>query len=197
VAGRCAHSFSVPTAAADKRHNQVFEIAAQKWSANDEDDRNIQYSAQVPDSSTYRKEWVPKEGEMTQTIEEKNKALVLEAFETLFNKKDYAAAERFWSPSYIQHSKHIPPGRDGLFGLIKTVPEAMRYENGAILAEGNLLMLHGRITGLGLPANWIVVDIVRLENGLLAEHWDVIEDEATRETSVSGLPMFGPAFPLE
>ena len=156
------------------------------------------HSAQVPDSSTYRKaEYVPKEGEMTQTVEEKNKALVLEAFETLFNKKDYAAAERFWSPSYIQHSKHIPPGRDGLFGLIKTVPEAMRYENGAILAEGNLLMLHGRITGLGLPANWIVVDIVRLENGLLAEHWDVIEDEATRETSVSGLPMFGPTFPLE
>jgi predicted SnoaL-like aldol condensation-catalyzing enzyme len=127
---------------------------------------------------------------MTQTVEEKNKALVLEAFETLFNKKDYAAAERFWSPSYIQHSKHIPPGRDGLFGLIKSVPETMRYENGAILAEGNLLMLHGRITGLGLPANWIAVDIVRLENGHLAEHWDVIEDEATRETSVSGLPMF-------
>jgi predicted SnoaL-like aldol condensation-catalyzing enzyme len=134
---------------------------------------------------------------MTQTVEEKNKALVLEAFETLFNKKDYAAAERFWSPSYIQHSKHVPPGRDGLFGLVKAAPETMRYENGVILAEGNLLMLHGRFTGLGLPANWIAVDIVRLENGLLAEHWDVIEDEATRETSVSGLPMFGPAFPLE
>ena len=191
------HSFSVAPAAADKRHNQVFETAAQKWSAQMTKTTET-HSAQVPDSSTYRKAGVcAKEGEMTQTVEEKNKALVLEAFETLFNKKDYAAAERFWSPSYIQHSKHIPPGRDGLFGLIKTVPEAMRYENGAILAEGNLLMLHGRITGLGLPANWIVVDIVRLENGLLAEHWDVIEDEATRETSVSGLPMFGPAFPLE
>ena len=69
---------------------------------------------------------------MTQTVEEKNKALVLEAFETLFNKKDYAAAERFWSPSYIQHSKHIPPGRGGSI-------RAKRYENGAILAEGNLL----------------------------------------------------------
>ena len=56
---------------------------------------------------------------MTQTIEEKNKAFVLEAFETLFNNRDYAAAERFWSPSYVQHSKHIPPGRGGLFGLVK------------------------------------------------------------------------------
>ena len=134
---------------------------------------------------------------MATTTEQSNKALVLEAFDTIFNKRDYAAAERFWSPSYIQHSKHIPPGRDSLFGLVKASPETMQYQNGAILAKGNLLMLHGRFTGLGLPANWIVVDIVRLENGLLAEHWDVIEDEATRETSVSGLPMFGTAFPSE
>ena len=49
---------------------------------------------------------------------EQNKRIVLEAFETLFNKRDYAAAERFWSPRYIQHSAHIPPGRDGLFGLV-------------------------------------------------------------------------------
>jgi predicted SnoaL-like aldol condensation-catalyzing enzyme len=56
---------------------------------------------------------------VTQTIEEKNKAFVLEAFDTLFNKRDYAAAERFWSPNYIQHSAHIPPGREGLFALIK------------------------------------------------------------------------------
>jgi predicted SnoaL-like aldol condensation-catalyzing enzyme len=134
---------------------------------------------------------------MATTTEQSNNALVLEAFDTLFNKRDYAAAERFWSPSYIQHSKHIAPGRHGLFGLVKASPQTMRYENGTILAEGNLLMLHGRFSGLGLPANWIVVDIVRLENGLLAEHWDVIEDEATRETSVSGLPMFGTAFPSE
>ena len=134
---------------------------------------------------------------MATTTEQSNKALVLEAFDLLFNKRDYAAAERFWSPSYIQHSKHIAPGRHGLFGLVKASPQTMRYENGTILAEGNLLMLHGRFSGLGLPANWIVVDIVRLENGLLAEHWDVIEDEATRETSVSGLPMFGTAFPSE
>jgi predicted SnoaL-like aldol condensation-catalyzing enzyme len=134
---------------------------------------------------------------MATTTEQSNKALALEAFDTLFNKRDYAAAERFWSPSYIQHSKHIPPGRDGLFGLVKAAPETLQYQNGAILAEGNLLMLHGRFSGLGLPANWIVVDIVRLENGVLAEHWDVVEDEATRETSVSGLPMFGTAFPSE
>src|ERR1700745_2797654 len=133
---------------------------------------------------------------MTQPIQEKTKALVLDAFDTLFNKRDYAAAEKFWSPNYIQHSAHIPPGRDGLFALVKSAPPEMKYENNLILAEGDMLMLHVRFSGIGLPANWIVVDIVRMENGLLAEHWDVIEDEVTREKSVSGLPMFGATFPF-
>jgi predicted SnoaL-like aldol condensation-catalyzing enzyme len=90
-------------------------------------------------------------------VSEKNKAIVREAFDTLFNKRDYAAAERYWSPNFV--------------------------------------MVHGRYSGIGQPANWIVVDIVRLENGVLAEHWDVIQDEATREESKSGLPMFGGSFP--
>src|SRR5260370_22227484 len=60
---------------------------------------------------------------MSNSSPERNKASVLEAFETLFNKRDYAAAERFWSPNYIQHSAHIPPGREGLFALVKGVPE--------------------------------------------------------------------------
>ena len=59
----------------------------------------------------------------SETIESKNKALVLESFDTLFNKRDYAAAERFWSPNYIQHSAHIAPGREGLFNLVRSVPE--------------------------------------------------------------------------
>src|ERR1700693_341977 len=127
--------------------------------------------------------------------EEKNKALVLRAFDTLFNKRDYAAAERFWSPNYIQHSAHIRPGREGLFDLVKSAPPTMRYENSLIMAEGNFLILHGRFTNVGQPAAWIAADIVRLENGRLAEHWDVIQDEATEEQSKSGAPMFGKTFP--
>ena len=53
---------------------------------------------------------------------EQNKKLVIEAFEALFNKRDYAAAEKFWSPNYIQHSAMIAPGRDGLFNLVKSLP---------------------------------------------------------------------------
>ena len=47
---------------------------------------------------------------MNRDQQEKNKAIVLEAFDTLFNKRDYVAAERYWSPRYIQHSAHIAPG---------------------------------------------------------------------------------------
>jgi predicted SnoaL-like aldol condensation-catalyzing enzyme len=132
---------------------------------------------------------------ITQSTEEKNKTLVLEAFETLFNKRDYAAAERYWSPKYIQHSAHIAPGREGLFNLIKNAGATLRYENQLTVANGDFVMMHGRFSGLGpgVP-NWIVVDIVRLEDGVLAEHWDVIQDEATRASSKSGHPMFGDSF---
>jgi predicted SnoaL-like aldol condensation-catalyzing enzyme len=132
---------------------------------------------------------------MTQTIQEKNKALVLVAFDTLFNKRDYVAAERYWSPNYIQHSAHIEPGRDGLFNLIKSIPPTLKYEPGTIVAEGDFVIVHGRFSGFGQPVNWIAADILRIENGILVEHWDVIQDEATREQSKSGLPMFGDAFP--
>ena len=123
-----------------------------------------------------------------------NVQIVLDAFDTLFNKRDYAAAERLWSPNYIQHSAHIPPGRDGLFGLIKPMPATLRYESHLAAATGDFVILHGRFSGFGAPA-WVVADIVRMENGLLAEHWDVIQDEATRDQSRSGLPMFGDKFP--
>ena len=132
---------------------------------------------------------------MARELEEKNKALVLKAFDTLFNKRDYDTAERFWSPKYIQHSGHIAPGREGLFDLIKSIPPTLKYEAGTIVAEGNFIIVHGRFSGFGAPVNWIAADIVRIENGILVEHWDVIQDEATEEQAKSGAPMFGKNFP--
>jgi predicted SnoaL-like aldol condensation-catalyzing enzyme len=131
---------------------------------------------------------------MNPTIQEKNKALVLEAFDTLFNKRNYIAAERYWSPHYIQHSAHIAPGRKGLFDLIKSIPPTFKYEPGMIAAEGDFVIVHGRFSGFGAPVNWIAADIVRIKDGILVEHWDVIEDEASRASSKSGLPMFGDKF---
>jgi predicted SnoaL-like aldol condensation-catalyzing enzyme len=131
---------------------------------------------------------------MSNTIEETNKALVLDAFDALFNRRDYEAAERFWSPGYIQHSAHIAPGREGLFNLIKNTPETLRYEHGAIVAEKDLVIVHGRFSGHGRPRSWIAADIVRIADGMLAEHWDVLQDEVTDAESQSGRPMFGTEF---
>lgn len=132
---------------------------------------------------------------MTTTTKAANKALVREAFDTLFNQRDYAAAERFWSPDYIQHSAHIEPGRDGLFNLIKSLPPTLRYEPGVIVADGDYVIIHGRFSGNGRPVAWIAADILRIADGVLAEHWDVLQDEATEAESISGLPMFGNSFP--
>jgi predicted SnoaL-like aldol condensation-catalyzing enzyme len=132
---------------------------------------------------------------MIHTSEDRRVQIVLTAFDKLFNKRNYAAAERFWSPRYIQHSAHIAPGRDGLFNLVKALPATLRYENHIAAATGDFVILHGRFSGHGRPAAWVVADIVRMEDGVLAEHWDVIQDEATREQSRSGLPMFGEQFP--
>ena len=132
---------------------------------------------------------------MSKSMEEKNKALVLEAFDTLFNQRDYVATERYWSPKYIQHSAHIAPGREGLFNLIKSMPLTLKYEPGTIVADGDFVIVHGRFSGFRQPVNWIAADIVRIEDGILVEHWDVIQDEATKEQSKSGMPMFGNKFP--
>jgi hypothetical protein len=87
---------------------------------------------------------------MIRTTPEQNKALVLEAFDTLFNKRDYDAASRFWSDKYTQHSAHIEPGREGLFNLIKASPASLKYEPGLIMAEGDFVIVHGRFFGIGL-----------------------------------------------
>jgi|SRR5580700_9696437 predicted SnoaL-like aldol condensation-catalyzing enzyme len=137
----------------------------------------------------------PRRSGMSESRAQRNKAFVLEAFETLFNRKDFVAAEKFWSPNYIQHSAHIAPGREGLFNLVRSVPETAHYENQLIIAEGDYVIAHGRFTGLGRPAAWIAADVIRFEDGLLKEHWDVLQDEATKAESVSGLPMFGDTFP--
>ena len=132
---------------------------------------------------------------MIKTTPVQNKELLLQAFDTLFNMRDYKAAERYWSSNYIQHSAHIAPGRDGLFNLVRSMPAALKYEPGLIVAENDYVIVHGRFSGTGRPSNWIAADVVRVADGVLAEHWDVLQDEVTEAESRSGLPMFGTTFP--
>ena len=107
---------------------------------------------------------------MSRKTPEDNKKSVLEAFDKLFNQRDYDAAERYWSPQYIQHSAHIAPGREGLFDLVKSLPATLKDEWGLVVAEGDYVILHGRFSDFGGTANWIAADIVRFQDGILAEH---------------------------
>ena len=80
---------------------------------------------------------------MSEMVQEQNKALVLDTFDTLFNKRDYAATEKFWSPNYIQDSVHIEPGREGLFNLVENAPSTLKYEPGLVVADGDFVIRTG------------------------------------------------------
>ena len=131
---------------------------------------------------------------MEKTSPQKNKELLIEGFNTLFNRRDFAAAEKLWSPDYIKHSGHIPPGREGLFGLVKAFPPGVSWDHGAIMAEGDYVMVHSRYS---MPdgAELSVMDIMRKKDGIFEEHWDVSEPARTEAESKSKHPMFGDKFP--
>jgi predicted SnoaL-like aldol condensation-catalyzing enzyme len=130
---------------------------------------------------------------MTTTLQNSNKARLIEGFDVLFNQRNFEAAEQYWAPDYIQHSSHIAAGRDGLFNLVRGLSLETRYEQGIILAEGDFVMAHGRYRDPA-AASLVVVDIMRMKDGVFKEHWDVIQEEATSAQSKSGLPMFGDRF---
>lgn len=131
---------------------------------------------------------------MSKNLQEKNKAIVIEAFETLFNRRDPEAAEKFWAQDYIQHASHLGQGREGLFEEARNLPPEFRWDYDMIVAEGDLVWVHGRYSGRGNPTNWIAVDILRVTDGVFVEHWDVLQDEVSQAGSKSGLPMFGQSF---
>lgn len=111
-----------------------------------------------------------------------------------FNHRDFAQAEKFWSPNYIQHSAHIGAERDGLFALVKSLPAGAKWEHGIMMAEGDYVMVHSRYTNPDGSAI-VVVDIMRIKDGILQEHWDVIQPEASEAESKSQRPMLGDKFP--
>src|SRR5258708_21014714 len=101
---------------------------------------------------------------ISMTTTEHNKRLVLEAFDTLFNQRDYAAAEKFWSPDYIQHSAHIEPGREELFNLIKNLPDTLKWIHGVILSEDDFFIVHGRYSCNRVSRSRICVSGRRIVN---------------------------------
>ncbi|MFC7518921.1 nuclear transport factor 2 family protein [Herbaspirillum sp. GCM10030257] len=120
----------------------------------------------------------------------RNKALVLEAMTSLFQRHETSTIDRLYSPSYIQHNPNIPQGRDALKELVKKMSPDVYYEPGLIVAQGDLVAIHGRIRGWA-EAPQVVVDLFRIEAGKLAEHWDVLQNEVPGSKALGKIPMFG------
>lgn len=120
---------------------------------------------------------------------ERNKALVLDAMTALFQRHDASAVERLYAPGYVQHNPDISQGREALQAIVAELPSDVFYEPGLIVAEGAYVAIHGRITGWALLPQ-VVVDIFRVEDGRLAEHWDVLQNEV--RSSVCAVAMFDP-----
>jgi predicted SnoaL-like aldol condensation-catalyzing enzyme len=122
---------------------------------------------------------------------QRNKALVLEAMTSLFQRRDASAVERLYAPNYIQHNPSIPQGRDALQALVANLSPAVYYEPGLIVADGDLVAIHGRIRGWA-DAPQVTVDLFRVARGKLAEHWDVLQNEVPVTQSFGGVTMFDP-----
>ena len=117
------------------------------------------------------------------------KQIALCALTGAFIDRDPSIVERCFAPDYIQHNPAIPNGPKAIAELIANLSKDFSYEPGMAVAEGNLVMVHGRYVGFG-PKPMIAVDIFRVANGKVAEHWDVLQEEVPESTTASGNPMF-------
>jgi predicted SnoaL-like aldol condensation-catalyzing enzyme len=118
-----------------------------------------------------------------------NKDLVRTAMADLFGRRDLTALERYWDPGYIQHNPRMPNGTDFFRKMIPSLPPHFAYEQGLVVEDGEFVVAHGRYVGWG-EKTMIGVDIFRVRNGKLVEHWDVIQEEVPASASLSGNAMF-------
>lgn len=117
------------------------------------------------------------------------KEIVRTVVTKLFVEGDTSVVDTYFSKDYLQHNPTIPNGPDAIKGAFGNLPPNFKYEIGMIIADDDLVAVHGRYTGFG-PTPMIAVDIFRVEDDKVVEHWDVLQPEVTE--TASGLPMFTP-----
>ena len=120
---------------------------------------------------------------------EANKALVLAGIKGVFIDRDPSAVDRLFSADYRQHNPQIPNGAAAIKALLGNLSRDFKYEPGLVMADGDYVSIHGRYTGWG-PKPMMAVDIFRVANGKIAEHWDVMQEEVPAAQSANGNSMF-------
>jgi predicted SnoaL-like aldol condensation-catalyzing enzyme len=120
---------------------------------------------------------------------ESNKEIVLKVLEGAFVERDVAVVDRYFSPDYVQHNPMIPNGSQAIASLIPSLKKELTYTSGMVVADGDLVMVHGRYVGWG-PKPIVAVDIFRVKDGKVVEHWDVLQEEVPASATASGNPMF-------
>lgn len=125
----------------------------------------------------------------TSNSTEANTALVLAGIKGVFIDRDPSAVDRLFSADYRQHNPQIPNGPAAIKALLGNLSRDFKYEPGLVMADGDYVSIHGRYTGWG-PKPMIAVDIFRVANGKIAEHWDVMQEEVPAAQSANGNSMF-------
>jgi len=125
----------------------------------------------------------------TSNSTEANKALVLAGIKGVFIDRDPSAVDRLFSADYRQHNPQIPNGPAAIKALLGNLSRDFKYEPGLVMADGDYVSIHGRYTGWGAKS-MIAVDIFRVANCKIAEHWDVMQEEVPAAQSANGNSMF-------
>lgn len=118
-----------------------------------------------------------------------NKETVVKAMKEFFVDRDHNAIEKYWHIAYVQHNPGMISGHQGLRVILKnSIDSGFTWTPGIFVEVGDLVLAHSEVRGWG-PNPLIVVDIFRLTDGKIAEHWDVVQEEVPAEKTASGNPM--------
>jgi predicted SnoaL-like aldol condensation-catalyzing enzyme len=128
----------------------------------------------------------------TLTVQEQNKKVVRDFYEMAFNQhKPTEAAKKYFGDKYIQHNPHVPNGAEAFTSYFETYFKQNPKSHvtfSHVLADGDLVALHLHSQQNEKDLGRAIVDIFRVENGKIVEHWDVVQ--SVPEKTVSGNSMF-------
>jgi predicted SnoaL-like aldol condensation-catalyzing enzyme len=114
-----------------------------------------------------------------EALEDFNTKRALEAYDLLFNARDYEMASQYWSPGFVQRAPQFPKSRHELIDSVRQLPETLKFDCQLVVAEDDYVAVYGKYTGLGAERkNRVCSHLLRLKEGVIVEQWCVTADES-------------------